>query len=205
MTNFVDVLNEMKEHYQNNINTGMVIPYYPNFIEDSLSLGEAENNYLSSDVNNSNKLADNSAEHEVTAFKKQGKDWASDSTLTVAEKLKTSSKKFKENIDSSTAQSDFEKEVDRIGNEAKKNACETIDIITTKAKQIGKLFPGKRKFIIDSLHMIGELITKWVKLILDYISKLIDNIIEWIKSVFDFIATTFNSIKQWVDHWFETK
>ncbi len=70
MTNFVNVLNEMKEHYQNNINNGVAIPYYPNLVEDSLGLMEATNKYLVAD---DSELADNSVQSKLNDLQKSSK------------------------------------------------------------------------------------------------------------------------------------
>ena len=79
MTNFVNVLSEMKEHYQNNINNGVAIPYYPNLVEDSLGLMEATNKYLVAD---DSELADNSVQSKLNDLQNQAKDLSTNTAST---------------------------------------------------------------------------------------------------------------------------
>lgn len=97
MTKFVDVLNEMRDHYQNNINTGVAIPYYPNLVEDSLGLMEATNKYLVADVD-ANELTDNSVQSKLNDLQNQAKDLASNTASSIEEKIKKSAKDLKEKI-----------------------------------------------------------------------------------------------------------
>ncbi|CAI3160083.1 hypothetical protein MWMV8_MWMV8_02388 [Acinetobacter calcoaceticus] len=85
MTKFVDVLNEMRNHYQNNINTGVAIPYYPNLVEDSLGLMEATTKYLVADANES---TDNSVQSKLNDLQNQAKDLSTNTASTIEEKLK---------------------------------------------------------------------------------------------------------------------
>ncbi|WP_166739957.1 hypothetical protein [Acinetobacter haemolyticus] len=57
MSNFVDVLNDMRAHYKNNISNGLAIPFYPDLVEDGLTLEEASTKFfVTSDENDSEKV-----------------------------------------------------------------------------------------------------------------------------------------------------
>lgn len=201
MTNFVDVLNEMRGHYQNNINTGVAIPYYPNLVEDSLGLMEATNKYLVADVNDASELADNSVQSKLNDLQNQAKDLASNTASTIEEKLKKSAKDLKDN-NSTAGNSKFKDELKRIREDAKKKASDNIDKMFDEAEKIGNDFPAARNLILIAVQKISDLINDLFTKIVDYIVSIVKNIVEWIKMAWDSIVSTFNGIKTWILHWF---
>ena len=198
MTNFVDVLKEMRDHYQNNINTGVAIPYYPNLIEDSLGLMEATNKYLVADAS---ELADNPVQSRLDDLQNQAKDLASNTASTIEEKLKKSAKDLKDN-NSTAGNSKFKDELNKIREDAKKKASDNIDKMFDEAEKIGNDFPAARNLILISAQKINELINDLFTKIVDYIVSIVKNIVEWIKVAWDSIVSTFNGIKTWILHWF---
>lgn len=201
MTKFVDVLNEMRNHYQNNINTGVAIPYYPNLVEDSLGLMEATNKYLVADVNDASELADNSVQSKLNDLQNQAKDLASNTASTIEEKLKKSAKDLKDN-NSTAGNSKFKDELKRIREDAKKKASDNIDKMFDEAEKIGNDFPAARNLILIAAQKISDLINDLFTKIVDYIVSIVKNIVEWIKMAWDSIVSTFNGIKTWILHWF---
>ncbi|WP_336012070.1 hypothetical protein [Acinetobacter calcoaceticus] len=201
MTKFVDVLNEMRGHYQNNINTGVAIPYYPNLVEDSLGLMEATNKYLVADVNDASELADNSVQSKLNDLQNQAKDLASNTASTIEEKLKKSAKDLKDN-NSTAGNSKFKDELKRIREDAKKKASDNIDKMFDEAEKIGNDFPAARNLILIAAQKISDLINDLFTKIVDYIVSIVKNIVEWIKMAWDSIVSTFNGIKTWILHWF---
>lgn len=198
MTNFVDVLKEMRDHYQNNINTGVAIPYYPNLIEDSLGLMEATNKYLVADAS---ELADNPVQSRLDDLQNQAKDLASNTASTIEEKLKKSAKDLKDN-NSTAENSKFKDELNKIREDAKKKASDNIDKMFDEAEKIGNDFPAARNLILIAAQKINELINDLFTKIVDYIVSIVKNIVEWIKVAWDSIVSTFNGIKTWILHWF---
>ncbi|MEI2558619.1 hypothetical protein [Acinetobacter pittii] len=198
MTNFVDVLKEMRDHYQNNINTGVAIPYYPNLVEDSLGLMEATNKYLVADAN---ELADNPVQSRLDDLQNQAKDLANNTASTIEEKLKKSAKDLKDN-NSTAGNSKFKDELKKIREDAKKKASDNIDKMFDEAEKIGNDFPAARNLILISAQKISELINDLFTKIVDYIVDIVENIVEWIKMAWDSIVSTFNGIKTWILHWF---
>jgi len=198
MTNFVDVLKEMRDHYQNNINTGVAIPYYPNLIEDSLGLMEATNKYLVADAS---ELADNPVQSRLDDLQNQAKDLASNTASTIEEKLKKSAKDLKDN-NSTAGNSKFKDELNKIREDAKKKASDNIDKMFDEAEKIGNDFPAARNLILIAAQKINELINDLFTKIVDYIVSIVKNIVEWIKVAWDSIVSTFNGIKTWILHWF---
>ncbi|ENV01780.1 MULTISPECIES: hypothetical protein [Acinetobacter] len=198
MTNFVDVLKEMRDHYQNNINTGVAIPYYPNLIEDSLGLMEATNKYLVADAS---ELADNPVQSRLDDLQNQAKDLASNTASTIEEKLKKSAKGLKDN-NSTAGNSKFKDELNKIREDAKKKASDNIDKMFDEAEKIGNDFPAARNLILIAAQKINELINDLFTKIVDYIVSIVKNIVEWIKVAWDSIVSTFNGIKTWILHWF---
>ncbi|WP_457969212.1 hypothetical protein [Acinetobacter calcoaceticus] len=199
MTNFVNVLNEMKEHYQNNINNGVAIPYYPNLVEDSLGLMEATNKYLVADAN---EFADNSVQDKLNDLENKAKDLASNTASSIEEKIKKSAKDLKENNNSTSANSKFKDELNKIREDAKKQAIDNIDKIFDKAEQIGNDFPAAQNLILIAVQKINQLINDLLTKLIDYIVKIVKDIIEWLKMAWDSITSTFNAIKTWILHWF---
>lgn len=199
MTNFVDVLKEMRDHYQNNINTGVAIPYYPNLVEDSLGLMEATNTYLVADAN---ELADNSVQSRLDDLQNQAKDLATNTASTIEEKLKKSAKELKDSGNSDSSHSKFQDELKKIREDAKKKATDNIDKMFDEAEKIGNDFPAARNLILISAQKISELINDLFTKIVDYIVNIVKNIVEWIKMAWDSIVSTFNGIKTWILHWF---
>jgi len=198
MTNFVDVLKEMRDHYQNNINTGVAIPYYPNLVEDSLGLMEATNKYLVADAS---ELADNPVQSRLDDLQNQAKDLASNTASTIEEKLKKSAKDLKDN-NSTAGNSKFKDELNKIREDAKKKASDNIDKMFDEAEKIGNDFPAARNLILIAAQKINELINDLFTKIVDYIVSIVKNIVEWIKVAWDSIVSTFNGIKTWILHWF---
>lgn len=198
MTNFVDVLKEMRDHYQNNINTGVAIPYYPNLVEDSLGLMEATNKYLVADAS---ELADNPVQSRLDDLQNQAKDLASNTASTIEEKLKKSAKDLKDN-NSTAGNSKFKDELNKIREDAKKKASDNIDKMFDEAEKIGNDFPAARNLILIAAQKINELINDLFTKIVDYIVSVVKNIVEWIKVAWDSIVSTFNGIKTWILHWF---
>ncbi|MEH1711275.1 hypothetical protein V7G70_11555 [Acinetobacter pittii] len=198
MTNFVDVLKEMRDHYQNNINTGVAIPYYPNLVEDSLGLMEATTKYLVADAN---ELADNPVQSRLDELQNQAKDLASNTASTIEEKLKKSAKDLKDN-NSTAGSSKFKDELNKIREDAKKKASDNIDKMFDEAEKIGNDFPEARNIILIAVQKINELINDLFTKIVDYIVSIVKNIVEWIKMAWDSIVSTFNGIKTWILHWF---
>ncbi|WP_151964663.1 hypothetical protein [Acinetobacter oleivorans] len=198
MTNFVDVLKEMRDHYQNNINTGVAIPYYPNLVEDSLGLMEATNKYLVADAS---ELADNPVQSRLDDLQNQAKDLASKTASTIEEKLKKSAKDLKDN-NSTAGNSRFKDELNKIREDAKKKASDNIDKMFDEAEKIGNDFPAARNLILIAAQKINELINDLFTKIVDYIVSIVKNIVEWIKVAWDSIVSTFNGIKTWILHWF---
>ncbi|NUF35867.1 hypothetical protein HUN19_17945 [Acinetobacter oleivorans] len=198
MTNFVDVLKEMRDHYQNNINTGVAIPYYPNLIEDSLGLMEATNKYLVADAS---ELVDNPVQSRLDDLQNQAKDLASNTASTIEEKLKKSAKDLKDN-NSTAGNSKFKDELNKIREDAKKKASDNIDKMFDEAEKIGNDFPAARNLILIAAQKINELINDLFTKIVDYIVSIVKNIVEWIKVAWDSIVSTFNGIKTWILHWF---
>ncbi|MGP4770377.1 hypothetical protein ACS125_07580 [Acinetobacter sp. PFS20] len=198
MTNFIDVLKEMRDHYQNNINTGVAIPYYPNLVEDSLGLMEATNKYLVADAS---ELADNPVQSRLDDLQNQAKDLASNTASTIEEKLKKSAKDLKDN-NSTAGNSKFKDELNKIREDAKKKASDNIDKMFDEAEKIGNDFPAARNLILIAAQKINELINDLFTKIVDYIVSIVKNIVEWIKVAWDSIVSTFNGIKTWILHWF---
>ncbi|MEQ1454700.1 hypothetical protein [Acinetobacter seifertii] len=199
MTNFVDVLKEMRDHYQNNINNGVAIPYYPNLVEDSLGLMEATNKYLVAD---DSELTDNPVQSKLNDLQNQAKDLASNTASTIEEKLKKSAKELKDSGNSDSSHSKFKDELNKIREDAKKKVSDNIDKIFDEAEKIGNDFPEARNLIIIGIQKISDLINDLLTKIVDYILGIIKNIVEWIKMAWDSIVSTFNGIKTWILHWF---
>ncbi|MNZ03701.1 hypothetical protein Q4S33_07735 [Acinetobacter calcoaceticus] len=204
MTKFVDVLNEMRDHYQNNINTGVAIPYYPNLVEDSLGLMEATNKYLVADVD-ANELTDNSVQSKLNDLQNQAKDLATNTASTIEEKIKKSAKDLKEKNNSTSANSKFKDELNKIRESVTKQTVDNINKIFKEAEDIGNAFPATQNLILVAAQKISEFINDLFTKIVDYIVGIIKNIIEWIKKAWDSITSFFNGIKTWILHWFNTK
>ncbi|NUF24805.1 hypothetical protein HUN23_18830, partial [Acinetobacter oleivorans] len=184
--------------YQNNINTGVAIPYYPNLVEDSLGLMEATNKYLVADAS---ELADNPVQSRLDDLQNQAKDLASNTASTIEEKLKKSAKDLKDN-NSTAGNSKFKDELNKIREDAKKKASDNIDKMFDEAEKIGNDFPAARNLILIAAQKINELINDLFTKIVDYIVSIVKNIVEWIKVAWDSIVSTFNGIKTWILHWF---
>ncbi|AQZ80741.1 hypothetical protein BUM88_03430 [Acinetobacter calcoaceticus] len=202
MTKFVDVLNEMRDHYQNNINTGVAIPYYPNLVEDSLGLMEATNKYLVAD---DIELADNSVQSKLNDLQNQAKDLSTNTASTIEEELKKSAKELKESGNSDSSQSKFKDKLMKIKEDAKKKANDNIDKIFAEAEKIGNAFPVAQNLIIATAQKISDLINDLFTRLVDYIVKIVSDIIVWIKGAWDSIVSTFNNIKTWILNWFKSK
>ncbi|WP_267531538.1 hypothetical protein [Acinetobacter oleivorans] len=200
MTNFVNVLNEMKDHYQNNINTGVAIPYYPNLVEDSLSLMEATNKYLVAD---DSELADNSVQSKLNDLQNQAKDLSTNTASTIEEELKKSAKELKDSGNSDSSQSKFKDKLMKIKEDAKKKANDNIEKIFAEAEKIGNTFPVAQNLIIVAAQKISDLINDLFTRLVDYIVKIVSDIIVWIKGAWDSIVSTFNNIKTWILNWFK--
>ena len=192
MTNFVNVLNEMKEHYQNNINNGVAIPYYPNLVEDSLGLMEATNKYLVAD---DSELADNSVQSKLNDLQNQAKDLSTNTASTIEEELKKSAKELKDSGNSDSSQSKFKDKLNKIKEDAKKKANDNIEKIFAEAEKIGNTFPVAQNLIIVAAQKISDLINDLFTRLVDYIVKIVSDIIVWIKGAWDSIVSTFNNIK----------
>lgn len=199
MTKFVDVLNEMRDHYQNNINTGVAIPYYPNLVEDSLGLMEATNKYLVADAN---ELVDNSVQNKLNDLQNKAKDLASNTASSIEEKIKKSANDLKENNNSTSENSKFKDELNKIREDAKKQASDNIDRIFDEAEQIGNDFPAAQNLILIAVQKINQLINDLFRKLIDYIVKIVKDIVAWLKVAWDSITSTFNAIKTWILHWF---
>ncbi len=200
MTNFVNVLNEMKEHYQNNINNGVAIPYYPNFVEDSLGLMEATNKYLVAD---DSELADNSVQSKLNDLQNQAKDLSTNTASTIEEELKKSAKELKDSGNSDSSQSKFKDKLNKIKEDAKKKANDNIEKIFAEAEKIGNTFPVAQNLIIVAAQKISDLINDLFTRLVDYIVQIVSDIIVWIKGAWDSIVSTFNNIKTWILNWFK--
>ncbi|AZB97214.1 hypothetical protein BFR69_01235 [Acinetobacter pittii] len=200
MTNFVNVLNEMKDHYQNNINTGVAIPYYPNLVEDSLGLMEATNKYLVAD---DSELADNSVQSKLNDLQNQAKDLSTNTASTIEEELKKSAKELKDSGNSDSSQSKFKDKLMKIKEDAKKKANDNIEKIFAEAEKIGNTFPVAQNLIIVAAQKISDLINDLFTRLVDYIVKIVSDIIVWIKGAWDSIVSTFNNIKTWILNWFK--
>lgn len=200
MTNFVDVLKEMRDHYQNNINTGVAIPYYPNWVEDSLDLMEATNKYLVAD---DSELADNPVQSKLNDLRNQAKVLATNTASTIEEKLKKSAKELKDSDNSDSLHSKFKDELNKIREDAKKKASDNIDKMFDEAEKIGNDFPAAQNLILVAAQKINELINDLLTKIVDYIVGIIKNIVEWIKMAWDAITKVFNDIIIWISHWFK--
>lgn len=200
MTNFVNVLSEMKEHYQNNINNGVAIPYYPNLVEDSLGLMEATNKYLVAD---DSELADNSVQSKLNDLQNQAKDLSTNTASTIEEELKKSAKELKDSGNSDSSQSKFKDKLNKIKEEAKKKANDNIEKIFAEAEKIGNTFPVAQNLIIVAAQKISDLINDLFTRLVDYIVKIVSDIIVWIKGAWDSIVSTFNNIKTWILNWFK--
>ncbi|EXB84697.1 hypothetical protein J542_1228 [Acinetobacter baumannii 299505] len=198
MTKFVDVLKEMRDHYQNNINTGVAIPYYPNLVEDSLGLMEATTKYLVADAN---ELADNPVQSRLDDLQNRAKDLASNTASTIEEKLKKSAKDLKDN-NSTAGSSKFKDELNKIREDAKKQASDNIDRIFDEAEQIGNEFPAAQNLILIAVQKINQLINDLLRKLIDYIVKIVKDIVAWLRMAWDSITSTFNAIKTWILHWF---
>ncbi|AVN23039.1 YtxH domain-containing protein [Acinetobacter pittii] len=200
MTNFVNVLSEMKEHYQNNINNGVAIPYYPNLVEDSLGLMEATNKYLVAD---DSELADNSVQSKLNDLQNQAKDLSTNTASTIEEELKKSAKELKDSGNSDSSQSKFKDKLNKIKEDAKKKANDNIEKIFAEAEKIGNTFPVAQNLIIVAAQKISDLINDLFTRLVDYIVKIVSDIIVWIKGAWDSIVSTFNNIKTWILNWFK--
>ncbi len=200
MTNFVNVLNEMKEHYQNNINNGVAIPYYPNLVEDSLGLMEATNKYLVAD---DSELADNSVQSKLNDLQNQAKDLSTNTASTIEEELKKSAKELKDSGNSDSSQSKFKDKLNKIKEDAKKKANDNIEKIFAEAEKIGNTFPVAQNLIIVAAQKISDLINDLFTRLVDYIVKIVSDIIVWIKGAWDSIVSTFNNIKTRILNWFK--
>ncbi|MFA3114865.1 hypothetical protein [Acinetobacter pittii] len=207
MANFVDVLKEMRDHYQNNINTGVAIPYYPNLVEDSLDLMEATNKYLVAD---DSELADNPVQSKLNDLRNQAKVLATNTASTIEEKLKKSAKELKDSDNSDSLHSKFKDELNKIREDAKKKASDNIDKMFDEAEKIGNDFPAAQNLILVAAQKINELINDLLTKIVDYIVGIIKNIVEWIKMAWDAITKVFNDITKvfndiiiWISHWFK--
>ncbi|OCY36482.1 YtxH domain-containing protein, partial [Acinetobacter pittii] len=199
-TNFVNVLSEMKEHYQNNINNGVAIPYYPNLVEDSLGLMEATNKYLVAD---DSELADNSVQSKLNDLQNQAKDLSTNTASTIEEELKKSAKELKDSGNSDSSQSKFKDKLNKIKEDAKKKANDNIEKIFAEAEKIGNTFPVAQNLIIVAAQKISDLINDLFTRLVDYIVKIVSDIIVWIKGAWDSIVSTFNNIKTWILNWFK--
>ncbi|WP_099476270.1 YtxH domain-containing protein [Acinetobacter pittii] len=177
MTNFVNVLSEMKEHYQNNINNGVAIPYYPNLVEDSLGLMEATNKYLVAD---DSELADNSVQSKLNDLQNQAKDLSTNTASTIEEELKKSAKELKDSGNSDSSQSKFKDKLNKIKEDAKKKANDNIEKIFAEAEKIGNTFPVAQNLIIVAAQKISDLINDLFTRLVDYIVKIVSDIIVWI-------------------------
>ncbi len=200
MKNFVNVLSEMKEHYQNNINNGVAIPYYPNLVEDSLGLMEATNKYLVAD---DSELADNSVQSKLNDLQNQAKDLSTNTASTIEEELKKSAKELKDSGNSDSSQSKFKDKLNKIKEDAKKKANDNIEKIFAEAEKIGNTFPVAQNLIIVAAQKISDLINDLFTRLVDYIVKIVSDIIVWIKGAWDSIVSTFNNIKTWILNWFK--
>ncbi|MCK0870743.1 YtxH domain-containing protein [Acinetobacter pittii] len=200
MTNFVNVLSEMKEHYQNNINNGVALPYYPNLVEDSLGLMEATNKYLVAD---DSELADNSVQSKLNDLQNQAKDLSTNTASTIEEELKKSAKELKDSGNSDSSQSKFKDKLNKIKEDAKKKANDNIEKIFAEAEKIGNTFPVAQNLIIVAAQKISDLINDLFTRLVDYIVKIVSDIIVWIKGAWDSIVSTFNNIKTWILNWFK--
>ncbi|MBJ8613721.1 hypothetical protein I6M89_16315 [Acinetobacter pittii] len=200
MTNFVNVLSEMKEHYQNNINNGVAIPYYPDLVEDSLGLMEATNKYLVAD---DSELADNSVQSKLNDLQNQAKDLSTNTASTIEEELKKSAKELKDSGNSDSSQSKFKDKLNKIKEDAKKKANDNIEKIFAEAEKIGNTFPVAQNLIIVAAQKISDLINDLFTRLVDYIVKIVSDIIVWIKGAWDSIVSTFNNIKTWILNWFK--
>lgn len=199
MTNFVDVLKEMRDHYQNNINTGVAIPYYPNLVEDSLGLMEATNKFLVAD---DSELADNPVQSKLNDLENQAKHLSINAASVIEEELKKTAKELKENGNSDSSQSTFKDKIRKLKEDTKKKMNAHIEQIYTEAEKIGNAFPVAQNLILAAAQKISELIDDLLTRLVNYFVKIVSDIVLWIKAAWDSIVSTFNNIKTWILNWF---
>ncbi|MFW1953309.1 hypothetical protein [Acinetobacter beijerinckii] len=196
MSNFIDVLNDMRTHYKNNISNGLAIPYYPDLVEDALNLEEASSKFfITSDKNDSD--SENAIVHEkLNDLQNKAKSISVDTASTIEDELKKVSK------NSAGSNSAFRDELNRIREDAKKKAADNIDKIFDEAQKIGETFPKTKNLILVTAQKINQLINDLISKLVDYIVKIVENVVLWLKTAWDSITSTFNGIKNWILHWF---
>ncbi|BEM86854.1 TPA: hypothetical protein ACYUTM_004920 [Serratia marcescens] len=204
MSEFAAVLNDMRDHFKNNIKTGKAIRYSPkvNGVSFSSELVDSETDGISFFVSDNSASLSTDIQDRLQDIETHAKVLAKEEASHIEDGLEQSTKKLTDANLSTAAKSDFSAKLAKLKEDAQKKALNNIDKIFNAASEIGEAHPEAQNTILFIVEKVGNLFHELVDKIVDFIVGIVQDVVKWIKNAWDSITTTFNGIKTWVSLWF---
>lgn len=204
MSEFAAVLNDMRDHFKNNIKTGKAMRYSPkvNGVSFSSELVGSETDGISFIVGDNSASLSTDVQERLKDIETHAKVLAKEEASTIEDGLEQSTKKLTDANLTDAAKSTFAAKLDKLKKEAKEKSDKNIDKIFNAALEIGEAHPEAQGTIYFVLEKVGNLFHELMDKVVDFIVGIVKNVVEWVKNAWNTITTTFNSIKTWVSLWF---
>ncbi|KVD86670.1 hypothetical protein WS62_18740 [Burkholderia sp. ABCPW 14] len=192
MSQFVDVLEEMRTHYKSSL--GQTSPrryaasqhlasYFTAAQESSAELSAQENDLLKGLQID----AQSSGQEEASGIET--------GIVDATEALKSSGA-------SPTSVEEFKKKMEDQRKKAKEDSNTRIDKIFDTAIKIGLEHPELQHPIVALMDTIGNFFNDLFNKIADFIVGVVRDVVAWLKNAWDSITSTFKGIAGWISSWF---
>lgn len=185
MSNFANIMDEMRSHYKNNLGKSTLSAYNLNLSQGSLSLG----GIASTDADNNPELKN---------LEKTSQELSLDTNFFIEDGVMASGEELKASGNSEA----FKEKMKKLREEAKRKAEENIDKIFNKAEELGNRHPSWQESILTVTNKISSWISQLFDRLVNTLVTFINTVVQWVENVVKSVKSAFNDIKHWISKWF---
>ncbi|AOJ71266.1 MULTISPECIES: hypothetical protein [Burkholderia] len=192
MSQFVDVLEEMRAHYKSSVGQAsprryaasqQLAAYFTAAQASSVKLSAQENDLLKG------------LQIDAQASGQEEASGIETGIVGATEALKSAGA-------SPTSVEEFKKKMEEQRKKAKEDSNARIDKIFDTAIKIGLEHPDLQQPIVVLIDKIGNFFNDLFNKIADFIVGVVRDVVAWLKNAWDSIKSTFNGITGWISGWF---
>ncbi|MGR2680037.1 hypothetical protein [Chromobacterium haemolyticum] len=191
MSSFALALNEMRNHYKNNIKNEKISRYIPS------------KEHITFHQNQETKGLSNNDQEVVAGLQLYSQNLAQKESSDIEGGITDSTQTYKDSvITDASAQTRFKDELNRKREEAKRQAIDNVDRVYDEALRIGEAHPEAQAAIMGVLDLAGIFFQNLFEKIASFVSSIVQSVVEWVANAWSSIKSTFNSIGSWISSWF---
>lgn len=191
MSSFALALNEMRNHYKNDIKNEKKSRYI------------SSKEHIAFHQNQETKGLSNRDQEVVAGLQLYAQTLARKESSDIEGRITDATQTYIDgHIANVSAQDRFKDELKRVVEDAKRMAIENLDRVYDEALQIGKAHPEAQAAIMNVLISVGTFFQNLFEKIASFVSSIIQSVVEWVANAWSSIKSTFNAINSWISSWF---